>query len=254
MIFDPYIQKTFQFIEESARAEAQISVSDLPGVENASDERLAAFVRHDDSPNIILREDTFLELGSTAAGSCAFVLPTDKPAMIHDGRITLIGQDIPESSGLSLPFAQVLLVAGERIHEDDIESIREVQFIDGKIDGFMARSLFENMWCRVGRAAARKGFCFEILGRIILNHARQSHEKIQAVEVVFLTSGKDDLRFFNRINDQVRKINKEFRKEQWRIKGYNIECGLDCGSCADKSACDDIRAVLEEQRRQKEAS
>ena len=227
---------------------------DLPGAENAGDERLTAFVRNDDSPNIILREDTFLELGSTAAGSCAFVLPTDQPAMIHDGRITLIGPDIPESFGLSLPFAQILLVGGENIHEDDCEDIREIQFIDGKIDGFMVRSLFENMWCRVGKDAARKGFCFEILGRVMVDHAKKSHEKIQAVEVVFLTSGKDDLRFLNSINDQVRKINKEFQKEKWKIKGYDIECGLDCGSCADKSACDDIRAVLQEQRRQKEAS
>ena len=117
----------------------------------------------------------------------------------------------------------------------------------------MARSLFENMWCRVSKAAAEKGFCFEILGRVMIDHAKQSHGKIQAVEVVFLTSGKDDLRYFNSINDQVRKINTEFRKERWRIKGYDIECGLDCGSCADKSACDDIRAVLQAQRRQKEA-
>jgi CO dehydrogenase/acetyl-CoA synthase beta subunit len=223
-------------------------------MEYASDERLAGFVRNDDSPNIILREDTFLELGSTAAGSCAFVLPTNQADKIHDGRITLIGPDIPESSGLSLPFAQVLLVGGDHIHEDDIESIREIQFIDGKIEGFMARSLFENMWCRVGKVAARKGFCFEILGSMIMDHAKQIHEKVQTVEAVFLTSSRDDLRFFNRINDQVRKINKEFRKEKWKIKGYDIECGLDCGTCADKSACDDIRAVLQEQRRKEEVS
>jgi len=155
---------------------------------------------------------------------------------------------------LSLPFAQIILAGGETIDEGDIEDIREIQFIDGKIDGFMVRSLFENMWCRVDKVAARKGFCFEIFGRIMMDHARHAHEKIQSVEILFLTSGRNDLRFLNRINDQVRKINKEFRKEKWKIKGYDIECSLDCRSCVDKAACDDIRAVLREQRRKKEAS
>ncbi len=64
------------------------------------------------SSGIILRGDTFVELGNPDIGSSAFVLWTDKTTLIRDGSITLIGPDIPESAGASLPFGQVLMVGG----------------------------------------------------------------------------------------------------------------------------------------------
>ncbi|MDM7998854.1 MAG: hypothetical protein QUS33_02335, partial [Dehalococcoidia bacterium] len=52
---------------------------------------------------IILRGDTFLEIGNPEAGSAAFLLWTDKPSLIHDGRITLIGPDTVSYTHLTLP-------------------------------------------------------------------------------------------------------------------------------------------------------
>ena len=53
------------------------------------------------NPKIILRSETFVELGDPTAGSCAFVLWTDTPSLIRNGRITLIGPDVQEARGAS---------------------------------------------------------------------------------------------------------------------------------------------------------
>lgn len=200
----------------------------------------------EETSNVILREETFVELGSAEAGSLAFVLWTANPDMINNGRITLIGPDITESSGKSLPFAQILMVGGKHIGNEDSEGIQDVQFIDGRIDGFMVRSLFKNMWCRVSRSAAEKGFCFEMLGRILMAGAKVKNEKIESMEIIFITSGRDDLAPLADIDAQAHKISREAMKDKWKIKGYDIDCGLDCGACVDKNACDDIRKALQE--------
>ena len=73
------------------------------------------------TPGIILRGDTFVELGNPEPGSCAFLLWTDNPSLVRDGKITLIGPDIQESPGASLPFAQVLMVGGTGLGREEHE-------------------------------------------------------------------------------------------------------------------------------------
>ena len=41
--------------------------------------------------------------------------------------------------------------------------------------------------------------------------------------------------------------------ETWKIKGYDIDCDLDCSSCGDKPVCDDIRDVLAERKKRDRA-
>ncbi|MHA1432155.1 MAG: hypothetical protein ACTSRV_17455 [Candidatus Freyarchaeota archaeon] len=57
---------------------------------------------------IILREDTFVELGNPKSASAALVLWTENPELVRDGYITIVGPDIPEVEGY-LPFAQITL-------------------------------------------------------------------------------------------------------------------------------------------------
>ena len=49
------------------------------------------------------------------------------------------------------------------------------------------------MWSRVSKNAAEKGFCFETLGRALMAIFKSDMPKVQAVEILFVTSSKEDL-------------------------------------------------------------
>ena len=112
-VFDAYIRKVAEYVE-AARTDGQEAREFI--CREAADRikmNLPVRVGPKAHQGIILRSDTYLELGNPLAGSCAFVLWTEKPSLIDDGKITLLGPDIPESAEKSLPFAQVLIVGGE---------------------------------------------------------------------------------------------------------------------------------------------
>jgi hypothetical protein len=71
--------------------------------------------------------------------------------------------------------------------------------------------------------------------------------EVERMEVVFITSSKEDVKQLEEIAAQVRKIGKDIVRENWLARGYDIlECtfGWDCGSCPDKTVCDDIKEVI----------
>jgi CO dehydrogenase/acetyl-CoA synthase beta subunit len=96
----------------------------------------------------------------------------------------------------------------------------------------------------VSTDAAAKGFCFETLGRCLMAIYKSSLPKMQAMEVVFITSSKEDVLGLNEIAREVRDISADIVKENWKRKGYDLDCDLDCRSCHDKDVCDDIRKII----------
>jgi CO dehydrogenase/acetyl-CoA synthase beta subunit len=196
------------------------------------------------NPGIILRSDTFVELGSPDAGSCALVLWTDTPSLIEDGRITLIGPDIPEAPNASLPFGQIVMVGGTGLGTEAYLSLGQAQVVADQIEGYMVRSSSRSIWSRVSKDAAGRGFCFETLGRALMMLVKSSGAKVETMEVVFVTVAKADVLRLNDIATPVREREQEMIKEHWKARGYDLDCDLHCGSCADKSVCDDIQKML----------
>jgi len=246
-IFDVYVTKLAEYVEEMRAGGKRIRETSYPATASQLMERLPVRVGPDASPGIILRGDTFVELGNPEAGSAAFVLWTDNPSLIRDGRITLIGPDIQESPGASLPFAQVLMVAGAGLGEEEHETLEQSQYVADQIEGYMIRSSSQHMWSRVSKDAAAKGFSFDTLGRALMVIFKSGMPKVQAVEVVFVTSSKEDVQQLDGIAAQVRKIAKDIVAKAWKAKGIDIlECtfGWDCTSCPDRPVCDDIREII----------
>jgi CO dehydrogenase/acetyl-CoA synthase beta subunit len=196
------------------------------------------------NPGIILRSDTFVELGNPDAGSCALVLWTNTPSMLQDGRITLIGPDIPEAPNASLPFGQIIMVGGAGLGTEEYLSLGQAQVVADQIEGYMVRSSSRRLWSRVSKDAARRGFCFETLGRALMILVKSSVAKVEAMEVVFVTATKADVLRLNDIAAPVREREREMIAEHWKARGYDLDCDLHCGSCQDKSVCDDIQKML----------
>jgi CO dehydrogenase/acetyl-CoA synthase beta subunit len=204
---------------------------------------------------VILRSDTFTELGSPDAGSVSFMLWTDDSSLLQDGRITLIGRDIPESEDASLPFGQVLLVGGKGLTTEEHGELARSQHVGDQIEGYMIKSVPQHTWSRVSREAVARGFNFESLGGALVAIYKSAVPKIEAMEVIFVTSGKDDLEPLQKIGEQVEEISENIVKETWKARGYDIECfsAYDCDSCPDKVVCDDIKGIIKVRKKTKKA-
>ena len=97
------------------------------------------------------------------------------------------------------------------------------------------------MWSRVSKEAAARGFCFETLGRALMSVFREKHPLLEATEVVFVTSSKEDVIQLDAIGADVRKFTGELRKLV-RQQDDSYDCTeYDCDTCDDKPVCDSVR-------------
>ncbi len=202
---------------------------------------------------IILRSDTFLELGSPIHGSCSLFLWTENTSKIVDGKITLIGPDIPDSEGDSLPLGQIFLVGGKKFPELEHNMLTHNSRVSNDIEGFMLKSSTKyESWGRVSKDAASKGFSFEILGKAMMAHYKSKVPETEAIEIIFITTSKEDVKQLDTIASKASEISREIVKEAWKAKGYDLDCDYDCSSCGDSNVCEPIREVVKERSSRKE--
>jgi hypothetical protein len=64
------------------------------------------------------------------------------------------------------------------------------------------------------------------------------------MEVLFVTSSKDDVNELSNVASSSKTVGSEILKEAWKARGYDVDCDFDCASCHDAEVCDDIRDVL----------
>jgi len=196
---------------------------------------------------LILRKDVYAELGNPSAGSSAFVMWTTDTGAVSNGRITLVGPDIQEIDEEKVPFGQVLLVGGKNLSSEDQPALEQRQYVSNLVEGYMVKSSPGRVWSRVSKGSVAKGFNFEVLGKALMAVLRTEFPSIESVEVLFVTSGKEEIRRLEQTAEQVRVVGKAFRRDAWRAKGFDlVDCtmGTDCASCDEAPACDDIRDVV----------
>ena len=121
-IFDAYIEQTSGYVEEMR--EKGRHVRELSRASCSADlpVSLPFKVGPGASPGIVMKSDTFLELGSPTTGSCAFALYSDHASLIQDGRVRLIGPDVQESPSATLPFGQVIIAGGETLTDEELSN------------------------------------------------------------------------------------------------------------------------------------
>jgi len=198
----------------------------------------------DNPPPVILKEDTFAELGNPVHGSASMVLWTRQAELIRDGLITRIGPDIPEAEGQSLPFGQVILLGGSRLEEKDLARLERASNLSSLLEGYMIRHVPRKLWSRVSQEAADKGFCFETLGRALMAHYKRTFPLLEAMELLFVTSSKADVGELEGIGLQAKGKSLSIRKLT-RTEEGTYECDdLTCDDCPEKPICDTIRDVL----------
>lgn len=237
---DIYIKRVNEYIEQKKMEGRPVREIDVPVDVAGLMEGMPIKVGPGANRRIILEEDTFVELGSPSTASCAFVLFTDEFSFVRDGRITLIGEDIPNSLEKKRPFAQVISVASRDFLDSNYPLVERTQFVSDQIEGYMIRAVSQRLWSRVSREVVDKGFCFEVLGRALMAIYRTRLSFVDAMEVLFVVSSKDDVLELSKIASEVRKITREIK--EIKKKEY-INPDL-CKECDYEKICEEIKEMV----------
>ena len=239
---DIYIQRVLEYVEKKRGEGKPIKEIVAPTQVEQLTEGLPIKVGPRSSTGIILEEDTFLELGNPNTASCAFVLFTDEISFISDGRITLIGPDIQEAAEKKLPFAQVITVASAHDYSDkNYTLVERTQYVSDQIEGYMIRAVPQRMWSRISTETFQKGFSFEVLGRALQSIYRTKLPFVDAIEVLFVVSNREDVEELYGMASEARKITrriKEIKKKEYTPDDV-------CQECDFEKVCDEIKKLLE---------
>ena len=251
--YEAYIKELRDYLDEKRQAKKSFREIRCPYDPSLLIEGLPIKIGPRANPRaIILQEDTHIELGNPRSGSCAMLLWTNNLSLVNDSQISLVGPEIDEAANKSLPFAQILLIGGRGLEEKDHLELERMQFVSDQIEGYMIRSVPRKMWCRVSKSAAQKGFSLEILGRALIYLYKAKMPQIEAMEVIFITSSKDDVLGLEKLATQARKTKWERKKLKLREDGL-YECDdLTCETCDEKPVCDEIRDLIVVRKQAKE--
>ena len=190
---------------------------------------------------VVLQENTAVELGNPKSGSSSFLLWSTNIDLINDGQITLIGPDIIEVVGQSLPFGQILLIGSAGLEKELVIELARVQYLSHNIEGYMVRSTPRYLWSRINKHAVEKGFSFKTLGQALILASKMKVAKDLCVEVIFVTSSKEDIVQLDAIGSRARETIMKLKKSM--ITNL-IDCaGEDCSDCPEKPTCDNVREI-----------
>jgi CO dehydrogenase/acetyl-CoA synthase beta subunit len=196
--------------------------------------------------NVVLKQDMAVELGNPMNESASFILWTNNEKKIRHRWITVMGPGLSECDGMSIPFGQVILVGGTNFNEENYYSryrTLENTKYDLDLKGFMRRAVsqYQREWSRISRAALKNGFSFEILGSAFIRRFLKI-EYISSVELVFITSGKQDVQVLRKTAETVGKITRAMSK-------MAEELSFDCSTCEYAEVCRDVEALRKMRKR-----
>ena len=209
----------------------------------------------------LLKEEVFVELGSPQYESVAFITISRNPEEVHDGKITLIGPDIPESQGKELNFGQILLIGGAGIADLKYKEMERALFHLKNLEGFMIRAVPNKLWSRVSNEVGQRGFNFETLGKALMIMYKTQFPEIETMEIVFMTtdSPQDFLelkvigseirtKYIQQYSDLLKSRLTEISDKQ----RDDCEYPWSCDECDYNEVCDEIRDIVEKMKAYRE--
>ena len=196
---------------------------------------------------IILEEETGIELGGMKKKSFSLIFPIEEVQLLETGKISLLGPEIDKCLDKNLDFGMMILIGVENSTEKDINELRHLSFISNGIEGFSIRTIPRRFWCRISTSALQKGFSFEFLGNAIISLYKQKFKGlIKTIEVILISSYPDSIEKFITLSSEITdKFKEKWRKkiEEWKKR---IDCDYDwgCEICPYRVECFDIKQVL----------
>ncbi len=187
--------------------------------------------------NLVMAGDTAVELGNPKDASASILYWVEDPRMLQSGRISVVGPDIAEADGGRLPFGKLVIIGGAEFDaENRFDRYREMALMscDLHLKGYMVRaaSHYGREWGRVSHEALRGGFSFSVLGGAIIDQYMPL-AYVSAVEVIFVTAGRDDVLLLCETAREIRAIIGAMNK-------MAEEMSFDCDACEFAPVCGDV--------------
>lgn len=208
--------------------------------------------RRKGNPEVILAEDTAVELGHPSTASLSAVLVTWNPCLVRPGRITLVGPDFDGPSGPGpRPFGQVSILAVKPGSVPDPFALDSAQYLLHKLPGYAVRSVPGKLWVRVSRRGRKAGLTLRAVGAALIAAYTGDFEEVEGAEVVFVTSSASDVEALSEVAVEARILSGRHKKLFLGADG-EIECReLACDTCEEKPVCDNLRDIVIQRRARK---
>jgi CO dehydrogenase/acetyl-CoA synthase beta subunit len=200
-------------------------------------------------PEVILAEDTAVELGHPSTTSRALVLITTVPELVRDGHITLVGPDLAQMvRATRCPFAQIVMLAPADGGIPDPFEIENTQYLTHRLPGYMVRSVPGRLWARISKRSIATGLTLQTIGSALIAAYRGDFACIERVEVVFVTSSESAVDVLAPIAGEASILSGRHKKLVLTADG-GVECTeLACETCEEKPVCDNLRDVVIKRR------
>ena len=187
--------------------------------------------------NLVLGQDTAVELGNPNNASTSFLLWKNDSHKVANQRITVVGPDLPQVTEKQVSFGKIVIVGGEDFDENNCyDRYREMEQVryDIHLKGYMMRgvSQYQREWSRVSREAIDGGFSFRTLGGALIEKMSEL-SFVRSIDVIFITSSREDVMEIKAISDSVMKIIGAMNK-------MATELSLDCDTCEYSEVCGDV--------------
>ncbi|MFX0082013.1 MAG: hypothetical protein ACFE94_09695 [Candidatus Hodarchaeota archaeon] len=253
-LFEEFRENLENYINSESQKEKDIFIYKKNPNPTNFFETLDIKVELDKHKEIILQEETRLELGGINNKSFSLVYPfsnLDIIKHIKNGTITLIGPEIKDISDSSIDFGMIILIGGKKINEKDWDSLRQFNLISNGIEGFLIRTIPRKFWCRISENII-KNFTLEFLGNAIFYlYKQQFKELIESMEIIFVSNNTKVIDEFIKLTSKINAhINEKWLKkiENWKKR---IDCDYDwgCEICPYQETCYDIKQVLVEREK-----
>jgi CO dehydrogenase/acetyl-CoA synthase beta subunit len=194
--------------------------------------------------DLILKEETALELGNPKQGSLALLAWTEEH--FEEDSVVLIGPDLGEIGTPAAPFAQIVLVSGS--FDEGYPCFCELRdaIYDARLKGMMFRVMpsRQMIWTRINRDALDHGLSLGHLGSAFIE-ALSEIPFVSGVRVVFVTSGKQDLAKLSAPAARIERIVGAMIK-------MTEEMRYDCEGCEYRDVCSEVAELKRMRNRLKE--
>jgi len=206
----------------------------------------------DENKEIILQEETHLELGGMNKRSFSLIYPITDINLIEDGRITILGPEIHQILDFNVDFGLFVMIGVKNLTKKEYYDLKSLNFLSNGIEGFSIRTIPRRFWCRISHVTHNKKISFEFLGNAIIHLFRQKFKDlIKKIEILIICSYPDSIdEFIELSSDITNKFQEELKAkiDEWR-KRIDCEYEWGCEICPYQEECYNIKQVLVERER-----
>jgi CO dehydrogenase/acetyl-CoA synthase beta subunit len=196
---------------------------------------------------IILQEETALELGGFGLQSFSLIHPIINNDQIQNGKITVLGPELQDTSQSRVHFGMFIVIGVDSLSELTLQDLRGLNLISNGIEGFSIRTIPRKFWCRINSSLLENGFSMEIFGNAIFHlYKAKFKDLIQSSEIFFINNDPQSIKEFIQITSSISNLHLERWKNKVDVWKKKVDCDYDwgCEICPYFAECEDIKDVL----------